>query len=399
MRRWLAVLIVASVLPAGCTSARSSPIPAPVAVSWREVRLPADPRGRVELRDVASCAGHWYAAGALLTPSGGTLPALWSSVDGTQWTAVAPKPVSAYGPSHVLYSVSCDGETVVTVGASNGGAHGNPRTGTWYAPVGGATLTEVPSGFEQYGGLNAIGVGPVSGGGAGWVIVGARINANGTQGAAVWQSHDGHTFTLIDDDPALESDKRGVTEADGALVTSSGYLAVGGITPPGSVGSARDAIAWRSSDGRRWERLTLSAEPGDDLLQRVTATPTGVLAVGPDPTGFSVWTADASGQSWRRAGHFGGVGGGTAVPAVSSLVSAGTPGVDYAVVSDSATYGLWRGTSGTDWRQVTLPVSVLAAPVRAGPRVVRVAADSGNLLLVTNDGTDSRLWLAPAPPS
>lgn len=396
-KMWLVVMVATSLLIGACTAPRHTAPPAPSGLSWQQAHLPTDPRGRAEVRDLTACAGHWYAAGALITPGGTTAPALWSSVDGLNWTALVTKPISAYGPTHVLNSVACDGRHVVAVGTSNGGAHGNPRTGTWISPVGSDTLTEVAAPFEQYGGPDAIGVGRISAGGAGWLIVGARIDANGTEGAAVWQSTDGHTFRLIDADTALESDSRGVTEADDALVLAGGYLVVGAITPPASPGSARDPAAWYSTDGQQWQRLSLPATAGDDLLQRAVPVPGGILAIGTDPAGFSAWMAGAAGGDWRRVAQFGRNAGGATVPAVTSLAAAGSPGTTFAVVSDSQTYQLWRASNGTGWTQVPLPVPVLAAPVITGPRVVRVAANANRLVLVTDDGTVARMWYADLP--
>src|SRR5262249_49645750 len=154
-----------------------------------------------------------------------------------------------YGPSDILLSLACRGADVVAVGAQVGGAHGNPRTSTWLRS-GVGPLREIAAPFEQYGGESQIFVGPVAGGPARAFSVGGRVDAQGGPGAAVWQSNDGTGFTLIDNDPALESNPDGMTEAQGAVVTDSGYVAVGGITPTGSKFAARDPLAWHSSNGR-----------------------------------------------------------------------------------------------------------------------------------------------------
>jgi hypothetical protein len=385
--------IVILFLVAGCTSSAKK-APEPATLAWHRITLPTDPRGRDMVRAVTACAGHWYVAGGVLAKDGTTAPALWASSNGTSFTALPIAPTSAYGPSHVLSSVACRGADVVAVGASSGGAHGNPRTNTWLSR-GGGPLTEAPFTFELYGGSNAVGVGRVRAGDAGYLIVGARIDAKGGGGAAVWQSPDGTgSFTLIDNDPALESDSRGATEVDDSVVLPGGYLAVGGITPTGSHLAARDPLAWRSTGGRTWTRIGFPTTSGDDLLERVTATTTGVLAAGPDADGFAVWSGDPSGVRWRRVAHFGATVSGSAVPAVADLVEVGSAGSAYAVVSDAAEFQLWRGT-GADWQRVTLPVAVPAGPTQNGPRVVSAAASGGTLMLGVDDGNTTSVWTAP----
>ncbi len=397
--RWLlsAPLLVALAV-GGCTGARrpagqpTPSHPAAARLAWRQVALPADPRGRPMIRAVSACDARWFVAGAILSPNGSTAPALWTSADGVSFTSMPVEPSSAYGPSHVLSSVACRGADVVAVGASSGGAHGNPRTNTWVSTDGGP-LIEVPFTFELFGGPNAVGVGRLRSGGAGFLIVGGRIDARGGGGAAVWQSPDGRRpFTLIDADPELESDERGVTEADDSVVLPDGYVAVGGITPPHSHLADRDPLAWHSPDGHTWQRADFPASSGDDLLQRVIAVSGGLLAVGTDPTGFGVWSGDSSGSRWRRVSGFGGVVAGSSVPTVTDLVAAGP--VAYAVVSDAADFALWHGT-GSDWQRVDLPVAVSASPALTGPRVVCATAMGGALMLGVDDGTAASVWIAP----
>jgi hypothetical protein len=364
-------------------------------LAWRAVALPVDPRGRDVIRAVAACGGRWYVAGGILSPTGTTAPALWASSDGTSFTALPIQPRSAYGPSHVLSTVACRRGDVVAVGASNGGAHGNPRTNTWHA-TGSGPLVEAPFVFTRFGGPDAVGVGPIAGGPAGYLIAGTRVDATGGAGAAVWPSVDGRDFTLVDADPALESGARGNTEANGAAVLAHGFVVVGAVTPPASRLAARDPLVWRSSDGRHWQRIMLPATPADNPLQRVTSTPTGLLAAGTDSTRFAVWTADPTGATWRRSAYFGATAPGPSVPMVTSLVAGseigGTgPTTAYAVVSDGASFQLWRGTASA-WQLIVLPEAVPAAPVASGPRVVAATASEGQLMLGIDDGTAAHVW-------
>jgi hypothetical protein len=356
---------------------------------------------------VAVCGNRWFVAGGLLSASGDTAPALWSSTDGHTFAPMRINTVGAYGPEDILSTVACSGATEVAVGAKSGGAHGNPRTSTWVA-TGNGPLTEVPAGFELYGGEAQIGLGPVAGGGAGFLLVGARVDASGGPGAAVWHSPDGSEFTLVDNDPALESDGRGSTEVDAAAVSSSGFVAVGGLTPPHNPQVARDPIAWRSADGLRWSRITFPSTPADDLLQQVALLPDGsALAAGTDNGSFGVWRSDASLAQWREVAKFGRAGTATAAPPdVTALVVAGGASTSadpdvFVVVSDGGRYqmlSLPLGAVGhAPWRQVDLPVQVSATPVASGPRVVSVARTSGGLLLGLDDGARATVWAADLP--
>jgi hypothetical protein len=380
-----ATLLIATLLIAGCTSA--PPKIAGTGLGWHQLTLPTDPRGRAAVRDVTACDGHVYVAGTWLGSDGSTAPALWTSTGGA-FTNVAIKPISVYGPDNALLSVACAGSTVVAVGAKSGGAHGNPRTSTWVSTDGGP-LTEVGAAFELFGGPDAVGVGPVSGGPAGFLIVGGR-NETGGSGAAVWHSIDGRAFTLVDADPAVVSDARGTTEVDGSTGTAYGFVAVGAITPPHSPLAARDPLAWTSSDGRYWQRMTFPATAPDDLLQRATTMADGsVLAVGSDGSGFRAWRLDATGRRWSATGTFGATGGDATVPAALSMTASG-PDV-YAVVSDGERLGLWRGPH---WQRLALPADIPAAPVLTGPRVAAVAELAGQLVLATDDGNTARVWIS-----
>ena len=375
LRPGLAAVLLAVAL-GGCTTSSQRAEAGLVSVSWRSITLPAPSGSRIDLRALGSCGHAWFAAGATVD-SAGNHPALWFSPDGSAFTALKITPRSVYGPQNVLYSVACDGRRVAAVGAAVGGVHGNPRTSTWQGPVGaGATITEQPAAFETYGGPDAVGVGEITAGPRGFVIVGGRVDANHKVGAAVWQSTDGTGFRLIDNDPALESGPDGETEVHGAYGGPSGFTAVGGIAPAGSAGAERNAAAWTSPDGRTWQRIAVPARPGDDILERVVATPTGLLAAGADGSGFAAWTASADGTGWTRDAHFADHAPVTSVPRIIDLVSAPDRKV-YAALSTGDDVQLWRGP-GALWSQMRLPSGVTS--------IAGLAGDGTTTLLATPDG-------------
>jgi hypothetical protein len=380
--RLVSVILLAVALT-GCTH-RPPPPPAP-SLSWQEISLPGNASGRPEVRDVTACPGHWYAAGGYRAPDGGTTPALWSTVDGRSWTPVPIQPKSSYGPHHLFSAVACRGDTIVAVGSAPGGVHGNLRTNTWIGTAGG-TLTEVPAAFELFGGPRQIGVGQLVAGERSWLLGGARTDANGEAGAAVWTATDGAAFRLIDADPALESDASGETVLTGVTaLPGKGFVAVGSLVPTGNP-LARQPIAWRSPDGEHWTREAVPHDAEDADIEAVIPHGDGLLALGIRGNGFGAWLGSATG--WRPVARFGSLGG-SALPQVTGLVVGAK--VAYAVGSDGTRYRLWHSTDTTSWTELAMP-----APVPAGgPGMARLASLDGQLLLAS-DGTGSHLWLAPS---
>jgi hypothetical protein len=371
---------------AGCSAdPAASGTPAPE-LSFREVRLPAPATGRAVVGDLAVCQGRWYAAGAVATGAA-TAPGAWSSSDGEHWTAIPLTAVSAYGPKQTLTTAACRGRRLLAVGGAAGGAHGNLRTSSWAGDADG--LAENPAGMELFGGPDHLGVDRAAAGPSGWLLGGARSPAGAGAGAAVWFSADARGFTLLDRDPQLRSDARGRTVlADVAPDPAGGFAAVGSLSS--AAGSAvRAPLAWTSPDGRRWARQPVPAVPQDAELQAITADGPDLVAAGVLGRGFGVWRRPAGAAGWRPAHRFGAIAG-SGLPYVTGLVRGG--GALYATVRDGSRYRLWRGAEGGtgDWRELALPVAVAGT----GATAVRLAAIGDRMLLATEDGTVSRLWLA-----
>jgi hypothetical protein len=125
--------------------------------------------------------------------------------------------------------------------------------------------------------------GPLRGGGPGFVVTGWR------QGhLAVWTSVDGREWALAPDPPGGQGfEGRDIVERDGGLVM------VGDLISGGSAG------AWTSTSGVTWQPAEASASFVGGAMVTVTATPSGLLAVGSrnvDDAG--VWTS-ADGRTWR----------------------------------------------------------------------------------------------------
>ncbi|MFU8872623.1 hypothetical protein [Micromonospora sp. SL4-19] len=393
LRRLVAVLGVTVVLLAGCVRSPAHADPEPLRPQWRSLTLPVLPGtpGRLLLRDVAACAGHWFVVGGVADPEGETRPAAWTSADGLSWSSVPIAPSSFYGRRHVLYAAACRQGRLGAVGARNGGVHGNPRTGTWaQAPDG--TLREVPAPFELYGGPRAVSVSRLVAGPGGWLVVGSRAD-----GAAVWTSSDGERFTLREGVPELAGDGRGRTVGLDAVAVPPGWLVVGAVLPPHA--TAALPLAWTSVDGRAWRRVELPASDGRSQAQRVALVGGAVVVVGSLRDGFGVWRVVPPGggaerigaAGWRRVGGFAAAGPG--VSSVHGLVSAAGGGL-LAVTGDGARHGLWFSVdSGGSWRSMVLPVVVSDG----GDTAVAAAFGGDRLVVVADDGAGSRAWWAAVP--
>jgi hypothetical protein len=387
-----AVAAVAGALAAGCTGGGGRPGPtAPPAltVGWRELAAPAAD-APVGIGDVTWCAGRWYAAGSLRPPGQRTRPALWSSPDGATWRPHPTLPVSPYGEYHVLYSVACAGDRLVAVGAASGGAHGNPRTGTWVAALPDGPLREVAAGFEQYGGPDAVSVDRVAAGPGGFLVAGNRLGrGTGLAGAAVWSSPDGAEFTLIDGDPALASRPALQGAAADAVAGPAGWVLVGGVRRGGSAG--RDPAAWSSPDGRQWRRDEPPGSPGEDeALERAARLGDAVVALGPQGGGFAAWRY--TGTAWSEPIGFGRHGG-AQPPRVTGVTT--TPDGLVAAVADGTTHRLWTSPDATVWRELRTPSDLPAGPTRR----LLVAAAGSRLMVVADDGERARIFVADEKPA
>ncbi len=324
------------------------------------------------VRDAVICAGRWFAVGGVADAAGQTVPAAWSSSDGRVWSALRIAPSSFYGRRHVLYAVACRDGRLAALGAASGGAHGNPRTATWWwEPEG--TLREVPAPVGLYGGERAVSVSRLAAGPGGWLVVGARVS-----GAAVWTSVDGERFTVREAVPDLASDDRGRTRAYDVVAVPSGWLAVGVVLSAGAT-----PVAWTSPDGRGWRRSVLPGADGRGQAQRVVAVGDAMLVVGAVRGGFGVWRWVGSEPRW--VGGFGAAGPGA--PSVRSVAGGGDR-VAVATV-DGDGHRLWfSADAGDSWRAVSVPVAVPSG----GDVGLAVTLHGDQLVVLADPGTGARAW-------
>ena len=358
----------------------SDPLPAAEA-AWREVTLPvpAGPSGRIAVRDAAHCGGSWYVVGAVIGTDGSSRPAAWTSSDGRGWRAIPTAPVQFWAGQAVLSTVACRDGRIAAIGAKPGGAHGNPRTITWRQRADG-TLVDVQAPFELYGGPSAVSVNRIAAGPDGWMIAGTRRS-----GAAVWVSPDSTDFRLVDDDPELSSDGEHRTTALDAVHDGTAWTVTGRVQMTGRVAPA--PMSWSSADGSAWQREHVPAGThGYADLQRVTQVGNRVVAAGVRGDTFGVWER-RSGR-WRAADEFGSIAGdSTRAPYVSGLAAAN--GSTLVSVNDTARFQLWAA-DGDGWREVGTPTR----PAVTGDTQLTVAGAGTTVLLLADDGTSGRAWIA-----
>jgi hypothetical protein len=375
----VAALVAGCVALAGCGDGGST---AASRIAWHESSLPVPTGSRAMLRDATYCAGRWWVVGATVTAAGQTRPAVWSSSDGTDWRPASLDPAGGYYAARaILASVACSRGRLAVVGAKSGGAHGMPRTQSWFQRADGS-FTAVVAPYALYGGVRAVHVAHLAGGPRGFLISGSR-----TGGAAVWRSRDGGVFRIEEDAPGLADGGGRSTQALDASWHDGTWWVVGISTDRGGFESAD---SWTPAGGGRWTRHPLPGGHAIATAERTATTSQGMLAVGLDDDAFGAWTlADGS---WSAPRPFG-----TEDPAgeeaayVSSVAVAGD---DAAVAySDGARFRLASGKVGHPWPDQPLPATVTVN----GDHQVAVAGHGDTFLLIADDGTRGRVWLGQAP--
>jgi len=379
----VALALVVALSTAGVAACGGGDGPRPLTLHWREGDLPAPSGTRALPRAGLWCGGRWYVVGATADPAGRTRAAAWTSRDARTWQPVVLHPGGDYYAARsILRSIGCSGRRVAVLGAKSGGAHGNPRTATWRQLPDGS-LAAVPASFLLFGGADAVGVGELQGGRQGYAIAGAR-----TSGAAVWFSPTGAAFRIHEGEPGL-ADTR-VTRTQAADVVSDGrhWVVVGTST---DVLGRLYATAWLPAGPGRWRPETL---PGGHTVSTADRAIALVGGSGPVVAGvldqrFALWLR--TGGDWSVAHTFGRRDpDGTAAPYVSGLGVAG--GRVLATYSDGARFRLAAIDDG-EQGDLPLPTDVSVN----GDHAVSIATDAEHVLLVADDGTEGRTWVALVP--
>jgi hypothetical protein len=352
----------------------------PVTFAWHEVTLPALASGEhAAVRAATACGGRWYLTGAIIAADGTPRPAAWLSTDATTWKSMTLEPNTFYGRLNTLYAAACRFGFLAAIGAKTGGVHGFPRTSNWFERADGM-VHQIEAPYTLYGGPDGVNLSRIVGGPSAWVETGNR-----TGGAAVWTSPDAESYHIIENVPGLANDEHARNWSNDVVSTPDGWMLVGSITLAGQINS--DPSAWVSTDAQNWSRVEVPASPQFEEMQRATFANGDVVGIGLSGGAFGTWRHN--GTTWRSLNTFGASGGPGHGFAAALAAAAGQL---VAATSDGSSYALWQSTdTGSSWHPVSAPV---VAPAGYG-KATLVASDGKQIVLVIDNGTATRVWLAP----
>jgi hypothetical protein len=303
---------------------------------WVWSRVPHDeavfggPRWQ-EMTSVTAGGPGLVAVGYDASGSDGHLvAAVWTSLDGGVWSRVPHDEAVFGGPGHQwMWSVTAGSPGLVAVGEARSDDGGSVAA-VWTS-VDGRVWSRVPHDEAVFGGRGSQVMWSVTAGGPGLVAVGQAQSGVGHGGAAVWTSTDGRVWSRVRHDKAVFGDKtmRSVTAG------GPGLVAVGGDWSESGGGVA---AVWTSADGRGWLRVphdeAVFGGRGNQEMWSVTVDGPGLVAVGRDWSGgdlvAAVWTSP-DGRVWSRVPDDEAVFGGPSdlLPSERSMssVTAGGPGL------------------------------------------------------------------------
>ena len=323
------------------------------------------------LSDVAPYEIGFVTVGSAAMVSGQQLGGVWTSADGSRWTAAVPTTpfkdatiavASAAGDGIIALGMPCSGECFGFESWATSDAR------TWAGPVT-VPVTEsvIPTSIAE-GGTLMIGIGDD--------LVDV---SNGAFNGRVFTTQEGDVWTPVPDIAAMH-DARLNAIAAGA----GGFAIVGSI----KTAAGRAAAAWWSKDGTAWTRAADDPSFADATLTSVVRGKSGYLAVGSVGSDGAAWTS-TDGQTWARSDA-------TGTFAGSPLVDIGTSGDGLVAIGGDAVGGtVWTSADGAKWTPVP-PI-----PGSAGSRFKSVAVGKSSSVIVGRPGptgpTAGLVWIGPLP--
>lgn len=308
--------------------------------TWRFVR--DTPRAAA----VTAGPSGWVAVGTAMTADQRrTVPAAWTSRDGSEWT-----------PAHVESPAGEPYGEIQLVTA---------RTGALFAAGNGANLTNglvwhsvEGSAWRVVGSGPTFDLGPcyegcarftsIAASSLGIVVAGYRVLPAPGYGSEtdIWASVDGSAWRRS----PLPGDATGVRVAGevSVVATPDGFLAAGSLC---EAGLDCRAVTWRSRDGLTWSSPSPLPSSAGTTGLRVVSTPTTDVVIGRRCTDGCIYTAWASrrGSDWAVS------------DLVDRTVTALWPGLLTATGSSFLLVGekagrveVWTSTTGVAWSRETL---------------------------------------------
>jgi hypothetical protein len=266
--------------------------------------------------------------------------AIWSSSDGLDWTKVSVDS-KIFQANEFPADIATNGDVLVIAGFKNDGQSGRPRAWTstdgktWKRAAASAFPSDAAGFFTQ-----------IDGNSDGFVAL-----FSGKNEARVATSTDGETWTLHAADIGGSDDSVGV---DDAILTPSGYLAVG------SAGEPADGAVWTSADGDTWKRAASPVLGGARFQAANTATNggPGFVVAGAGNTGSAefgaIWSS-ADGNVWKLAPQTAALFGGRYGSGIDAIanVNGKLLAVGHASGGDGRhVLGIWTSADGTKWKRV-----------------------------------------------
>ena len=312
-----------------------SPPPAQETSVWTATTLPGVPSAGIGTglnRGVSALPGGGFIE---FVPQGAAGTLVYTSPDGLRWTQVGA--VTGSDALNITGPVASNGHVYVALGTESGalGNYAMQQNGAAWVSTDLRTWTKAPV-QDAFGGVGwtSIAAGP-----DGFVATGfSKVEG----GSPAWFSADGLHWTGIADDRPSPSD---TVEATGVSYANGTFVMVGRLKS--------DAAAWTSPDGRHWTIHAPLPSGVNVVLNGLTTTSTGFLALGSgdqqveiSPGAFASpvtpWIS-ANGTTWKA---------GASSPAlfgvdVASLVT--VPGGVVATGEVGTQIGLWTARDGLDW--------------------------------------------------
>ena len=297
--------------------------------------------------------------------------------------AVAPAPVrlephSVYAPGARWVDLAIHGSRVLALGRASGGAHGLPRWTVWDGTP--EHLVERPQPFETFGGprsggLAAVGLGREA------VLAGTWDDSGPGLDLRLWTTSPTNAWDRLPAAATLASTDRLLPQPAAVAWSAGGLLVAGSVTDLGAGSSVvTRATAWTAATpSGPWTRHDLPTASSSARATSAACDGDVCWVVGLDGDQAAAWQVGPRGVS--RA----------SLPALPTI-----PGA--APVLALAGSVPWVAVAGADHVRLVRP----AGPgwlSHSGPpgRPLSLAAAPGRLVLVTHDGTSTRLWTTPTP--
>ena len=276
-------------------------------LTWERVSDPDDLAYGGKIMGMVAAAGPGFVAGGLSCDTeercdyGGYVAALWTSVDGRDWSRVPIDP-ELFGGAGEIRDLLARPSGILAIARDYAG------DGRW------AVLSS-PDGLTWERAWTGDGAGMASAlaeSSVGLVAIGNEPLDTGFAIGAVWTSADGTEWQRVPHDPEVFGDGREATwNMIDVAAGAAGFVAVGT--------DGTDAIVWISPDGVAWERVPHDPEAfSGTSMSRVIPWGSGYLAAGPEqaigedlggpvagmpsaPSRPTIWVSP-DGRTWHRIG-------------------------------------------------------------------------------------------------